>query len=127
MNAPLASCCFHAGDVPAPRFREVGDLTLDRLHQDARVEDRWLRLQPREFALLWQLAERPGERVEETRLAADLRRLRTGGGSRDIAADAERLRASLRAVGLAQMLISDGTGGYCLAIRATLVAQPDAG
>ncbi len=60
MNAIPDQDRFPRSDVTIPRFREAGDVTLDLAHRDARVEDRWLALHPREFALLWRLAERPG-------------------------------------------------------------------
>jgi hypothetical protein len=37
-------------------FREAGDLTLDLLHRDGRVDDKWLGLEPPEFECLWALA-----------------------------------------------------------------------
>src|SRR5690606_38908867 len=46
-----------------PRWRTVGPLTLDLFHRDARRGARWLGLHPREFGLLWRLADRPGQRV----------------------------------------------------------------
>lgn len=52
---------FADGETTLPRFRHVGDLTLDLMHHDGRVEDRWLALEPEEFALLWRLARDPGQ------------------------------------------------------------------
>src|SRR5688572_28576566 len=50
-----------AASARLPRLRAAGPLTLDLLHRDARAGERWLALHPREFELLWRLAERPGE------------------------------------------------------------------
>lgn len=120
MNAPLASCFFDAADRAGERFREAGDLTLDRLHQDARVEDRWLRLQPREFLLLWHLAGSPGERVDETRRVADLGRSGSGEASGDVASLLAHLRTRLAAVGLSDLIVSDGEGRHRLDLRPSL-------
>ena len=114
MNAPLANACLSGGDVAGPRFREAGDLTLDQAHHDARVEDVWLGLRPGEFTLLWRLAERPGERVAGTQLAAELWRIRFGCETGSIAAQIDALRTSLEAVGLARLIATDAEGGYFL-------------
>lgn len=117
MNAPLASCFFDAADRAGERFREAGDLTLDRLHEDARVEDRWLCLHPREFLLLWHLAGHPREGVDESRLAADLWRSGRGGKADDIATLLARLRSRLAEVGLGELIVSDSEGGHRLDLR----------
>jgi two-component system, OmpR family, response regulator len=52
---------FADGETTLPRFRHLGDLTLDLMHHDGRVEDRWLELDPDEFALMWRLAREPGQ------------------------------------------------------------------
>lgn len=114
MNAPLASGHFAGTFVTGPRFREAGDLTLDQFHHDARAEDIWLGLNPREFAMLWMLAERPGERVAQTQLAANLWRIRFGYETGNIAAHIDRLCTKLKVVGLARLIASDGEGGYFL-------------
>lgn len=116
MNAPLPSALFAGTVVTGPRFREAGDITLDQLHHDGRVDDVWLGLHPREFAMLWHLAERPGKPIAETQLAADLWQTRFGCETGSIAAHIERLRARLKAVGLAQLIASDGAGHYFLAV-----------
>lgn len=116
MNAPLPSGMFAGTFVTAPRFREAGDMTLDQLHHDGRVDDVWLGLHPREFAILWHLAERPGEPIADAQLAADLWRIRFGCETGSIAAHIERLRARLEAVGLARLIGSDGAGSYFLAV-----------
>lgn len=116
MNAPLPSGLFTGTFVTGQRFREAGDIMLDQLHQDGRVDDVWLGLQPREFAMLWHLAERPGEPVAEAQLAADLWRIRLGCETGSIAGHIERLRARLETVSLARLIGSDGAGGYVLAV-----------
>lgn len=62
MNAILSASRFQGSDEIIPRFREAADITLDLFHRDGRVEDYRLDLHPREFALIWRLAEHPGNR-----------------------------------------------------------------
>ena len=61
---------FAAGETFVPRFRQLGDLTLDLFHQDGRVEDCWLGLDPLEFTLLWRLAAAPQRRLPDEVLMA---------------------------------------------------------
>lgn len=118
MSAPLPSGHFAGIYVTGPRFREAGDLTLDQIHHDGRVEDVWLSLHPREFAMLWMLAERPRERVTETQLAADLWCIRIGCATGNIAAYIDHLCAKLKVAGLARLIASDGEGGFFLDVSA---------
>ncbi len=62
MNAILSASRFQGSDEMIPRLRAAGDVTLDLFHRDGRVEDCWFGLPPREFALIWRLAEHPGNR-----------------------------------------------------------------
>lgn len=118
MSAPLPSGHFTGTHVTGPRFREAGDLTLDQFHHDGRVEDVWLGLLPREFAMLWLLAERPGDRIADTQLAADLWRIRFGCETGSIAAHIDQLCTKLKVVGLARLIASDGEGGFFLGVSA---------
>ena len=59
-----------------PRWRELGPVTLDLFHRDARHGAQWLRLHPREFGVLWRLADEPGERVTREQLLRDVWRLK---------------------------------------------------
>lgn len=97
-----------------PRRREVGPLTLDLLHRDARAASTWLSLHPREFALLWRLAERPGERVSRTRLLREVWRLDFEPGTNSVEVHVSRLRAKLAAAGIAGLVETDPRGGYRL-------------
>lgn len=63
-----ASALFADGEAWLPRFRDLGDLTLDLFHHDGRVEDRWLALDPPEFELLWRLAKEPRRCLPERAL-----------------------------------------------------------
>lgn len=118
MNALPGLGHFPTSVLATPRFREAGDLTLDLAHHDARVEDRWLGLNPREFAILWRLADRPGEEVCEAALSADLWRVRFGLEVGDIALHVAHLCAKLAAVGLADLVAAAAGGGYAITTRA---------
>jgi two-component system OmpR family response regulator len=50
-----------------PRYRYHGALQIDLLSREAFVAGRALGLHPREFALLWRLADTPGESVRHPR------------------------------------------------------------
>lgn len=115
MNAPLPWAHFpHCGNGTVRRFREAGDLTLDLHHRDGRVEDRWLGLAPREFALLWRLAEQPGERIKAAQLHAEACLIAFEPDSPGIAAQIAAIEAKLAAAGLAPLVAADGEGGYFL-------------
>jgi DNA-binding response OmpR family regulator len=121
---------FPASHIATPRFREAGDLTLDLTHHDGRVEDRWLGLHPREFAILWRLAERPGEAVSDAMLMGDLWRVRFGCDASDIAGHVARLAAKLAAFGLAGLLVLAPEDRYTLVVGAlpgVLPAPPPRG
>ncbi|MFO6446123.1 hypothetical protein ACLBKU_03170 [Erythrobacter sp. NE805] len=118
MNALPGLGHYLLAEGTTTRFREAGDLTLDLFHHDGRVEDRWLGLQPREFAILWRLAERPGALVADTALTADLLRVRFGCELGDIADQVRRLADKLAGFGLAGLIAARPEGGYQLAVRA---------
>lgn len=97
-----------------PRFREVGDVTLDLFHRDGRVDDRWLGFHPREFELLWRLAERPGERLTRRQLLSEVWRINHEPNTNSVAVHVARVRAKLGQCGLAGMLVTHPDGGYYL-------------
>ena len=84
---------FPGSDTLIPRFREAGDLTLDLFHRDGRVEDRWLGLHPREFELLWRLAEQPGQRTTREQLLADVWRIHFKPETNSLTVHVARVRA----------------------------------
>ena len=94
-----------------PRFREAGDATLDLLHRDGRVEDRWLGLHPHEFELLWRLAERPVERLTKRQLLAEVRRICHMPETNSVAVHFARIRAKLETFGLSHKLVTHPNGG----------------
>lgn len=89
---------------------EAGPLRLDLFHRDAAFDGRWLALHPREFALLWRLAETPGQTVSQRTLLADVWRLSFEPGSNRVAVHIARLRRKLAIVGLEQLIVTDGAG-----------------
>ncbi len=101
-----------------PRSRAAGPLTLDLLDRDARIDQRRLRLHPREFALLWRLAALPGEWTNQ----ADLRRELWGQLFRpetnSLAVHISRLRARLRDFGVTALIETARDGCYRLRLPA---------
>lgn len=114
MNSNAAYTDFPDSDALIPRFREAGDITLDLFHRDGRVEDRWLRLHPREFELLWRLAEEPGQRMTKQQLLADVWRINYEPETNSVAVHVARVRAKLDLFGLAAILATHPDGGYLL-------------
>ena len=102
------------GETFVPRFREAGDVTLDLFHRDGRVEDRWLALSPREFALLWGLAEQPGERMTRQQLLAAMLRIPLEPAINIRAIPVARVRTKLAPFGLAHLIAVHPDGGYVL-------------
>jgi len=102
-----------------PRFRAAGPVQLDLFHRDARVADRWLGLHPREFALLWRLAERPGSRITRSQLLTDVWRLNHEPETNRVEVHVSRLRGKLATAGLQAIVATDPRGGYTLALDAT--------
>jgi len=105
---------FPEADALIPRFRLAGDVTLDLLHRDGRVDDRWLSLHPREFGLVWRLAQDPGQRVSKRQLLADVWRITFDPETNSVAVHVARVRGKLQPFGLARILATHPEGGYYL-------------
>ena len=114
MNSSAVSGLFPDSDTLIPRFREAGDLTLDLFHRDGRIEDRWLGLHPREFELLWRLAEQLGQRLTKRQLLADVWRITYEPETNSVAVHVARVRAKLAPFGLSRILATHPEGGYFL-------------
>ncbi|BDI61947.1 winged helix-turn-helix domain-containing protein [Qipengyuania nanhaisediminis] len=114
MNSTAVTNLFPADDTLIPRFREAGELTLDLFHRDGRVDDRWLGFHPREFELLWRLAEQPGQRMTRRELLADVWRIHFEPETNSVAVHVARVRSKLDPFGLAAMLATHPEGGYYL-------------
>ena len=92
-----------------PRWRNVGPLTLDLFHRDARQGVRWLNLHPREFGVLWRLNHEPETNSVEFHVS--------------------RLRSKLARAGCADLIATVPSGGYRLSPSAELTvvsARPQA-
>ncbi|WP_233997279.1 winged helix-turn-helix domain-containing protein [Porphyrobacter sp. HT-58-2] len=114
MNAISRADQFPANDTLIPRFREAGDITLDLFHRDGRVDDCWLGLHPREFALMWRLAEQPGERMTRRELLAEVWRIHFEPETNSVAVHVARVRAKLEPFGLSRLIATHPDGGYFL-------------
>jgi DNA-binding response OmpR family regulator len=114
MNSSNARRVWSCSDEMLPRFIEAGDVTLDLFHRDARVEDRWLYLHPREFELLWRLAQTPGQRLSKRRLLSEVWRIDREPGTNSLAVHVARVRAKLDQFGLGRLVATHPEGGYYL-------------
>ena len=100
-----------------PVRRRTGRLALDLVERDARVDGRRLHLHPREFALLWRLAEVPGAPVARAALLRDVFDLGFDPGTNRLAVHVCRLRKKLALAGLPSLLVTGpGDGGYRLIV-----------
>lgn len=97
-----------------PRRMQAGPILLDLLYRDARLRDRWLYLHPREFGLLWRLAETPRTALSRRTLLADVWRMRHEPQTNTLEVHIFRLRRKLAACGVEHLIITDPAGGYRL-------------
>jgi two-component system OmpR family response regulator len=100
-----------------PRWRSVGPLTLDLFHRDARLGTRWLGLHPREFGLLWRLADQPGTRVTRHQLLRDVWRIHHEPDTNSVEVHVSRLRAKLAGAGCCSLVETAPEGGYRLSLH----------
>ena len=97
------------------RKRAIGPLELDLFYRDARDGKGWIGLHPREFALLWRLAETPGLRVSRRELVRDVWRLDHLPETNSLEVHVSRLRSKL-AISCCDWLVrTHPDGGYYLA------------
>lgn len=97
-----------------PRYRYHGALQIDLLSREGFVAGRALGLHPREFALLWRLADTPGEAVSPRELLSDVWRLAFRPETNSLAVHVSRLRAKLRLAGIDGVIATLPDGSYCL-------------
>lgn len=95
-----------------PRWRGVGPLTLDLFHRDARCGGRWLALHPREFGVLWRLADSPGQAVTRLELLRDVWRISQEPETNSVEVHVSRLRAKLALSGCGELVETAPEGGY---------------
>lgn len=108
-----------------PRRRHAGPLLLDLFHRDAHTGERWLRLHPREFAVLWLLAEAAPAPLSQPYLLREAWRLEFDPETNRVAVAVCRLRAKLRSAGLRGLIATAPGGAYLLdATRALDSAGP---
>jgi two-component system, OmpR family, response regulator len=114
-GAPLAEVEARAERIAnragaLPRYRNCGALQLDLLYREAFVTSRALGLHPREFELLWHLAEEPGRVHSRATLLANVWRLKHQPETNSIAVHICRLRAKLTISGCGDMVrtVADG-------------------
>lgn len=98
-----------------PRYRQHGALKIDLLEREAYVAGRPVGLHPREFALLWRLADHPGEAVSARELLCDVWRLIFRPETNSLAVHVSRLRAKLRISGIDGIVETLADGSYRLA------------
>lgn len=109
-----------------PRHVRAGPVMLDLFHRDGRVEGDWLRLHPREFALLWRLAESPRQRLSRRQLLAEVWRIDHDPATNRVEVHIARLRAKLRTFGLVWLIVTDPSGGYLLNADAGAISHEEA-
>ncbi len=97
-----------------PRWRSFGPLTLDLFHRDARHGARWLGLHPREFGVIWRLADSPGERVSRKQLLKDVWRINHDPETNSVEVHVSRLRTKLADAGCEGLVATAPRGGYML-------------
>nr|WP_240048855.1 winged helix-turn-helix domain-containing protein [Parerythrobacter lutipelagi] len=106
-----------------PRQIQAGPVLLDLFHRDAQIEEDWLRLHPREFEVLWYLAERPRQRHSRLELLRDVWRLRHDPETNRVAVTIARVRRKLARFKLDSLIATDlKRGAYFLDCDAHAVA-----
>lgn len=106
-----------------PRRRIHGRLQLDLLLREGWVGASRIGLHPREFALLWRLAETPGEPIGPDALLSEVWQMSFRPETNSLAVHVCRLRAKLAAAGLAQIIRTTASGAYVLAPDPAPVAE----
>ncbi|MFC0205643.1 winged helix-turn-helix domain-containing protein [Novosphingobium soli] len=106
-----------------PRRRHLGDLELDLLAREAYGQGKALNLNPREFALIWRLADVPGTPVSKPELIHDVWRMGFVPETNSIAVHMSRLRRKLGFVGMAGIIVTTSTGYVLTARRSGPVSE----
>ncbi|WP_310534656.1 winged helix-turn-helix domain-containing protein [Novosphingobium sp.] len=97
-----------------PRRRRHGALELDLLLREGTVGGRRLGLHPREFSLLWRLAQTPGHSVAPQDLLSEVWQMSFKPETNSLAVHVCRLRAKLASAGLGGIVSTAPDGGYAL-------------
>ncbi|MCB2060214.1 MAG: winged helix-turn-helix domain-containing protein [Novosphingobium sp.] len=99
-----------------PRYRDVGALRLDLFAREGFAGGQPLGLHPREFALIWRLADTPDEPVGKETLLRDVWRLQHMPETNSLAVHISRLRDKIRIARLPELVRTAPSGGYVLAM-----------
>lgn len=100
---------------PWAASRRHGRLELDPRKRDAAVDGQYLRLHPREFALLWRLSDDPGDAVPRAALLRDVLGLTIEPRTNALAVHVCRLRKKLHTARVSHLLVTGpGGGSYAL-------------
>lgn len=97
-----------------PRHVRAGPVMLDLFHRDGNVAGDWLGLHPREFELLWRLAESPRQRLSRRQLLAEAWRIDHDPEANRVEVHVARFRVKLHVFGLSWLVATDPAGGYLL-------------
>lgn len=97
-----------------PRRSRHGALELDLLLRKGTVDGRRLGLHPREFSLLWRLAQPPGRSVAPQDLLGEVWQMSFKPETNSLAVHVCRLRAKLASAGLGGIISTTPDGGYAL-------------
>lgn len=97
-----------------PRLRRLGELELDLLMREAYGRGLPLDLNPREFALLWRLADTPDRSVSKEALIRDVWRMGFVPATNSIAVHMSRLRRKLSFAGMNGVIETMPDGSYRL-------------
>jgi DNA-binding winged helix-turn-helix (wHTH) protein len=108
-----------------PRLVRAGPITLDLFHRDGLVGDKWAGFHPREFEVLWRLAETPRIVVTRTELLKDVWRLEHFPETNRVEVHISRIRSKLHVFKLSWLVVTNPTGGYCLEADVEADGQPD--
>jgi two-component system, OmpR family, response regulator len=107
-----------------PRYRHHGKLQIDLLSREGFVAGRALGLHPREFALLWRLADCPGEAISPRELLSDVWRLAFRPETNSLAVHVSRLRTKLRLAGIDGVIETLPDGAYRLLPQSPPIMLP---
>ena len=95
LDARIRAVLRRSGDGDRPEPLTVGDLVLDAGARTAELDGVPLELTPREFDLLWYLAERAGQVVAKRELLAEVWHQPYGGGDKTVDVHLSWLRRKL--------------------------------
>ena len=101
----------------SPSLRQVGDLIIDPIHRLAFRGDREIRLTPREFDLLYFLAENEGEIVSRQAIFRSVYQLDDVGNSNVVDVYIRYLRKKIEQPGASKLLHTYRRRGYMLGLQ----------